>query len=144
MREIHDEHSEHLERIQALEAQIQEAELSRRASEAAAADAQQKLTHFQEQVNRVTTQREYGSLLKEIDAAKEEMSSHEEAALGTLEVIDTAQTELEQQRGEFEELDSKYKEMLAGWEVYEPQIDDYVTRAYNPDDAPSYGVPGDP
>ncbi|MDH3761476.1 MAG: DUF1028 domain-containing protein [Gammaproteobacteria bacterium] len=34
--------------------------------------------------------------------------------------------------------------MLAGWEVYEPQIDDYVTRAYNPDDAPSYGVPGDP
>ncbi len=34
--------------------------------------------------------------------------------------------------------------MVTGWEVYEPQIDDYVTRAYNPDDAPSYGVPGDP
>ena len=34
--------------------------------------------------------------------------------------------------------------MGAGWRVYEPQIDDYVTRAYNPDDAPSYGVPGDP
>jgi uncharacterized Ntn-hydrolase superfamily protein len=34
--------------------------------------------------------------------------------------------------------------MLAGWTVYEPQIDDYVTRAYNPDDAPAYGVPGDP
>jgi len=34
--------------------------------------------------------------------------------------------------------------MLAGWEVYEPQINDYVTRAYQPEDAPSYGVPGDP
>lgn len=34
--------------------------------------------------------------------------------------------------------------MLAGWAVYEPQIADYVTRAYNPDDAPAYGVPGDP
>ena len=34
--------------------------------------------------------------------------------------------------------------MQAGWLVYEPQIDDYVTRAYNPDAAPSYGVPGDP
>ncbi|MDH3763852.1 MAG: DUF1028 domain-containing protein [Gammaproteobacteria bacterium] len=34
--------------------------------------------------------------------------------------------------------------MIAGWEVYEPQIDDYVTRAYNPEEAPSYGVPGDP
>jgi uncharacterized Ntn-hydrolase superfamily protein len=34
--------------------------------------------------------------------------------------------------------------MQAGWRVYEPQIDDYVTRAYNPEAAPSYGVPGDP
>jgi len=34
--------------------------------------------------------------------------------------------------------------MLAGWAVYEPQINDYVTRAYQPEDAPSYGVPGDP
>jgi hypothetical protein len=33
--------------------------------------------------------------------------------------------------------------ILTGWEVYEPQIDDYVTRAYRPADAPSYGVPGD-
>ena len=31
-----------------------------------------------------------------------------------------------------------------GWSVYEPQIDDYVTRAYDPEAAPSYGVPGDP
>jgi hypothetical protein len=29
------------------------------------------------------------------------------------------------------------------WEVYKPQAKDYVTRALNPTDAPSYGVPGD-
>lgn len=29
------------------------------------------------------------------------------------------------------------------WEVYAPQADAYVTRALNPSDAPSYGVPGD-
>ena len=29
------------------------------------------------------------------------------------------------------------------WEVYEPQMQDYVTRALNPSAAPSYGVPGD-
>ncbi len=34
--------------------------------------------------------------------------------------------------------------LQAGWAVYEPQIDDYVTRAYDPTQAPSYGVPGDP
>ena len=34
--------------------------------------------------------------------------------------------------------------LRAGWAVYEPQIDAYVTRAYDPTQAPSYGVPGDP
>ena len=29
------------------------------------------------------------------------------------------------------------------WLDYQPQIDDYVTRAINPSSAPSYGVPGD-
>ena len=29
------------------------------------------------------------------------------------------------------------------WEVYKPQLDAYVTRALNPTEAPSYGVPGD-
>ena len=29
------------------------------------------------------------------------------------------------------------------WKVYKPQANDYVTRALNPTDAPSYGVPGD-
>lgn len=35
-------------------------------------------------------------------------------------------------------------EKLAGlWSIYEPQVDDYVTRALQPDEAPGYGVPGD-
>ena len=36
------------------------------------------------------------------------------------------------------------EKMIVGWEIYEPQIDDYVKRAFNPEDAPAYGVPGDP
>ncbi|MBV9066058.1 MAG: DUF1028 domain-containing protein [Methylobacteriaceae bacterium] len=30
------------------------------------------------------------------------------------------------------------------WDVYKPQLEDYVTRALDPSAAPSYGVPGDP
>ena len=30
------------------------------------------------------------------------------------------------------------------WEVYEPQVDDYVRRALDPEAAPSFGVPGNP
>ncbi|WMS43816.1 DUF1028 domain-containing protein [Acuticoccus sp. MNP-M23] len=33
--------------------------------------------------------------------------------------------------------------LAAAWTVYEPQMDAYVTRALDPREAPSYGVPGD-
>ena len=33
--------------------------------------------------------------------------------------------------------------IAAAWQVYKPQMDAYVTRALNPTEAPSYGVPGD-
>ena len=29
------------------------------------------------------------------------------------------------------------------WDEYQPQLEAYLTRALNPEDAPSYGVPGD-
>lgn len=34
-------------------------------------------------------------------------------------------------------------EITTAWEIYKPQLDDYVRRALNPSEAPSYGVPGD-
>lgn len=33
--------------------------------------------------------------------------------------------------------------LTTAWEVYKPQLDAYVTRALDPTQAPSYGVPGD-
>ncbi len=39
--------------------------------------------------------------------------------------------------------DDPIAKMFAGWAIYEPQINDYITRAFDPSDAPSYGVPGD-
>jgi uncharacterized Ntn-hydrolase superfamily protein len=35
-------------------------------------------------------------------------------------------------------------ELSAIWDIYKLQLDAYVTRALNPEAAPSYGVPGDP
>jgi len=34
-------------------------------------------------------------------------------------------------------------ELSALWDLYSPQIDDYVTRAIDPEGAPRFGVPGD-
>lgn len=39
--------------------------------------------------------------------------------------------------------DCPIEHIARAWEVYQPQMDDYVKRALNPGDAPSYGVPGD-
>ncbi len=33
--------------------------------------------------------------------------------------------------------------LATAWEIYKPQLNDYVRRALDPSDAPSYGVPGD-
>jgi uncharacterized Ntn-hydrolase superfamily protein len=39
--------------------------------------------------------------------------------------------------------DNPISELRSLWELWAPQKDAYVTRALNPSDAPSYGVPGD-
>ncbi len=39
--------------------------------------------------------------------------------------------------------DEPLAELARLWEVWHPQMYDYVTRALNPEAAPSYGVPGD-
>ena len=39
--------------------------------------------------------------------------------------------------------DCPIEAISTAWDIYKPQLDDYVRRALNPADAPSYGVPGD-
>jgi uncharacterized Ntn-hydrolase superfamily protein len=39
--------------------------------------------------------------------------------------------------------DAPLEELARLWAVWRPQLADYVTRALNPETAPSYGVPGD-
>ena len=40
--------------------------------------------------------------------------------------------------------DEAIAELGRVWEIYEPQVEDYLRRAERPGDAPSYGVDGDP
>jgi uncharacterized Ntn-hydrolase superfamily protein len=39
--------------------------------------------------------------------------------------------------------DDPIAELARVWDVYKPQLEDYVTRALDPSTAPAYGVPGD-
>lgn len=122
MQELHDEHSTQQEEINRVAEVGLEAERERRAAEAQLSDAQEKLKHYQDQIGRVSTQREYGALLKEIDTVKEQISEAERVSLESFERNETAQQELKTMREAFEDLDKRYHEELAKWEAQKPGI----------------------
>lgn len=123
MEELHGEHSTRLAEIEAEEAKRAEAEKVRREAEAAVSDAQEKLQRYQLQISQVTTQREYGALLKEIDGVKTEIKENEEAAVEAMGASEEAETHVETMRADFAELDQRYQDELAKWEDEKPGVE---------------------
>jgi len=104
MRELHDEHTARRGEIEALEGTAEEAARQRRAAEAAVQDAQEKLKKYQQQINKVSNQREYGAILQEIDTAKASVKGLEEQGLQALDRETKAQSDLADQHEAFREL----------------------------------------
>jgi predicted nucleic acid-binding Zn-ribbon protein len=126
MRELHDEHSRQRAEIEALEASAEQARAERRAAEAAIEDAQLKLKRYQQQINAVTTQREYGALLQEIDTVKQQIAGAEEQGIAAMERLDQAQRDAEARRESFRELDERYAAELGRWEAEKPTVAAYA------------------
>lgn len=123
MSELHEEHSTRLSEIEAEEEKREEAERAQREAEAAVADAREKLHKYQEQISQVTTQREYGALLKEIDTVKTEIREGEEAEVQALADAEEAEEQVEKMRAEFEDLDQRYQAELSKWEEEKPGVE---------------------
>jgi predicted nucleic acid-binding Zn-ribbon protein len=126
MRELHDEHVAKSAEIQALEETAETLAKDRRAAEGAITDAQEKLKKYQQQLNKVSTQREYGALLQEIDTAKAQITTCEEQAFASLEKLDQTQAGLTAQREGFRDLDQRYAAELARWEAEKPAVAEKV------------------
>src|SRR6185295_4279491 len=122
MRELHDEHEARKGEIQALEDTAEEASRQRRTAESAVQDAQEKLKKYQQQINRVSTQREYGALLQEIDTVKGQISGQEEQAFSSLERYEQAQKDLTALRERFRDVEERYGAEMARWEGEKPEI----------------------
>lgn len=122
MRELHDEHTASKTQIDALHEAAETAAKERRAAEAATQDAQEKLKKYQQQINRVTNQREYGALLQEIDTVKSQISTSESQAFSALERHEQAEKELAEKRETFRELDERYSRELSRWEAEKPEV----------------------
>lgn len=132
MRELHDEHERRKAEIQTTEDSAEEAAKQRRTAEAAVQDAQEKLKKYQQQINKVSTQREYGALLQEIDTVKGQITSQEEQAFSSLERSEQAQKDLAALRESFREIEERYAAEMTRWEAEKPgiarQVDDLKAR----------------
>lgn len=122
MRELHEEHERRKAEIQTTEASAEEAARQRRTAEAAVQDAQEKLKKYQQQINKVSTQREYGALLQEIDTVKGQITSQEEQAFSSLERHEQAQKDLHALRESFREIEERYAAEMTRWEAEKPGI----------------------
>ena len=128
MRELHAEYREHQEAIEAQESQKAEAASERRGAEAEIADIQTKLKRYQQQINEVTTQQQYGALLQEIDHAKQRITELEEHAFAAMERIEEANRSLEEEREAFRDVDERYQAELAKWEAEKPAVAEEAER----------------
>lgn len=122
MRAVHDEYTAAQQEIDELAAEAEAAKRERIAREGAIAEAQEKLSKFQQQVSRVRNQREYGALLAEIDGAKAQLRELEEGLIELLERAETTETTLAERRGGFGDLESRHAEALADWESKKPGV----------------------
>lgn len=122
MRELHDEYTRRKAEIDELEDTIKEAESERRAAETGVQDCEVRLKHFQDQVNRVRTQREYSAILQEIDTVRDESRALEEKALAAMERQEEAETALGELRLAFEEVDQQYAVEAEKWEAAKPGV----------------------
>lgn len=127
MRELHEEHTGRKAEIDALQEVAETAAKERRAAETAAQDAQEKLKKYQQQINRVTNQREYGALLQEIDTVKTQISSSEGQAFSALERHEKTEKDLAEKRESFRDLDERYSTELARWEAEKPGVAGQIT-----------------
>ncbi len=126
MRELHDEHSGRKAEIEEVAAEGAAAEQKGRESEAALADAEEQQKRYQEQLGKVSTQREYGALLKEIDTTKELIAKSEQAAIEAAELKDQADAKLSELNEAFRDLDKRYHTELEKWESEKPAVADVV------------------
>lgn len=122
MKELDEEYQERKQEIDELEHQAEAGRIERRTAEAGISDAQEKLRRYQRQINEVTTQREYGALLQEIDTVKSQIGSFEEQGLAAMERVEASGQALEEKRAAFQELEDRYQAELARWEKEKPGL----------------------
>lgn len=80
-----------------------------------------------------------GAMIAAVEAGGEEGPIHSSGML----IVDKVSWPVASLRVDWDEAADPVSGLARLWEIYKPQLNDYVTRALDPSAAPSYGVPGD-
>lgn len=126
MQELHQEHQKIQSELAQLEETAKVSEDERRVAEGNADDAQQKIERYKKQIGQVSTQREYGALLTETDAARTIKQEQEEEALAALGRHDEAAKLREELLQRFGEIDGEYQAELKKWESEKPELGERI------------------
>lgn len=97
------------------------------------------VTAFKASAGQAFGDRLLGAMLAGLDAGGEAGPVHSAGLL----MVDKVSWPVASLRVDWSEAATPLQELQAVWKVYAPQLDDYVQRALDPSEAPSYGVPGD-
>jgi predicted nucleic acid-binding Zn-ribbon protein len=122
MRELHDRYTAGKAELDGLQRIVEQSRAERRAAETASQDCAARLAHFQEQVNRVRTQREYSAILQEIDQVREQARALEDQTLAAMERQEEAEAAIATLRQEFDEVERRYAIELEKWEAAKPGV----------------------
>jgi uncharacterized protein len=123
---------ETLRRRQELEGQVTQADGRKATLDAEVASLNEKLKTYQQQLQAVKTNREYGALLNEIDTIKREVRTREDELLALDEAIQAAQDEVSGQDATFPAERAEYEEQMAGWRAEQARLTDEIARANRP------------
>jgi predicted nucleic acid-binding Zn-ribbon protein len=127
MAELHTQYTEGRAQLDRLGEIVAEARATRRAAEARSEECNATLHTYQEQVNRVRTQREYSAILHEIDTVKETIRTLEDEALDAMSRQEEAEAEIATLRESFDDVEARYQAELEKWEAAKPGVAEQAT-----------------
>ena len=123
LEDVDREYRQKLAVIEQLKQTLEEAERSRRASEARLSELTEKQKKYQAQLMAVKNSREYGAMLNEIDQVKRALREAEDEVVGYMETIETSRKDLTEREGRLPDETEEHEITLSGGRETQKQID---------------------
>lgn len=94
---------------------VENAKTKQKEMESELEDLREEKKTYRQQLMQVTNQKEYGAVLKEIDSINQKIKTLEDSLLQQMEVIESGESTLEGEKGNWEKLEQDYRAKMEEW-----------------------------